>query len=122
MSKRTEVRSPGSCRAGRIVSVAPGDKESSIGISVGGSTSGISTGSFHHKFNLTAETILEGTKLPMTTSFLAFFMVGRAKTGISSHALRRHLGVSYRTAWLVHNKIMEAMNEREEIYVLRGKV
>jgi hypothetical protein len=34
----------------------------------------------------------------------------------------RHLGVNYRTAWLVHNKIMQAMSEREEAYVLRGKV
>lgn len=34
----------------------------------------------------------------------------------------RHLGVNYRTAWLVHNKIMQAISEREEAYVLRGKV
>jgi hypothetical protein len=34
----------------------------------------------------------------------------------------RHLGVNYRTAWLVPNKIMQTMSEREEAYVLRGKV
>lgn len=34
----------------------------------------------------------------------------------------RHLGVNYRTAWLVYNKIMQAISEREEAYVLRGKV
>jgi hypothetical protein len=32
------------------------------------------------------------------------------------------LGVNYRTAWLLHNKIMQAMSEREKSYVLRGKV
>jgi hypothetical protein len=48
--------------------------------------------------------------------------VGQAKTGISSLALMRHLGVNYRTAWLVHNKIMQAMSEREEAYLLQGKV
>ena len=34
----------------------------------------------------------------------------------------RKLGVNYRTAWLLHNKIMQAMTEREESYVLHGKV
>ena len=74
---------------------------------------------------------MEATKLPLTTSFLAFYLVGQALAvgfraavdgGISSLALMRHLRVNYRTAWLVHNKIMQAMSEREKAYVLRGKV
>ena len=60
--------------------------------------------------------------MPLTTWFLAFYLVGQAKTGISSLTLMRHLGMNYRTAWLVHNKIMQAMSEQEEAYVLRGKV
>lgn len=65
---------------------------------------------------------MEATKLPLTTWFLAFYLIGQAKTGISSLALMRQLGVHYRTAWLIHSKIMEAMCEREEAYLLRGKV
>ena len=65
---------------------------------------------------------MEATKLPLTTWFLAFYLIGQAKTGISSLALMRQLGVHYRTAWLIHSKIMEAMCEREEAYPLRGKV
>jgi hypothetical protein len=34
----------------------------------------------------------------------------------------RHLGVNYDTAWLLHNKILRAMTEREEAYLLRGKI
>ena len=34
----------------------------------------------------------------------------------------RHLGMNYRTAWLVHNKIIQAMKERDGADVLRGKV
>ncbi|MCT0232667.1 transposase, partial [Synechococcus sp. CS-1327] len=78
--------------------------------------------SCRHQATLTAGTILEATKLPLTTWFLAFYLVGQARTGISSLALRRHLGVNYRTAWLVHNKIMQAMKERDGTYLLRGKV
>ena len=45
-----------------------------------------------HQATLTAGTIMEATKLPLTTWFLAFYLVGQAKTGISSLALMRHLG------------------------------
>ncbi len=46
-----------------------------------------------HQATLTAGTILQGTKLPLTTWFLAFYLIGQAKTGISSLELSRHLGV-----------------------------
>jgi molybdenum-dependent DNA-binding transcriptional regulator ModE len=62
----------------------------------------------------------EKQKLPLTKWFQAFYLVGDAKTGISSLSLMRKLGVNYRTAWLLHNKIMQAMSEREKSYVLRG--
>jgi len=61
-------------------------------------------------------------ELPLTKWFQAFYLVGDAKTGISSLSLMRKLGVNYRTAWLLYNKIMQAMSEREKSYVLRGKV
>jgi len=64
----------------------------------------------------------QATKLPLTTWFLAFYLIGQAKTGISSLELSRHLGVNYDTAWLLHNKILRAMTEREEAYLLRGKI
>jgi transposase-like protein len=78
--------------------------------------------SCRHQATLTAGSIMEATKLPLSTWFLAFYLVGQSKTGISSLALMLHLGVNYRTAWLVHSKNMQAMSEREEGYVLRGKV
>jgi hypothetical protein len=39
------------------------------------------------------------------------------KTGVSSLSLKRKLGVNYRSTWLVHNNIMQAMREREEAYL-----
>ena len=65
---------------------------------------------------------MQATKLTLTTWFLAFYLVGQAKTGISSLELSRHLGVKYDTAWLLHNKILQAMAEREEAYLLREKI
>jgi transposase-like protein len=75
-----------------------------------------------HQATLTAGTIMQATKLPLTTWFLAFYLIGQAKTGISSLELSRHLGVKYDTAWLLHHKILRAMADREEVYLLRGKI
>ncbi len=65
---------------------------------------------------------MQATKLQLTTWFQAFYLIGQAKTGISSLELSRHLGVKYDTAWLLHNKVLRAMTEREDAYVLRGPV
>ena len=75
-----------------------------------------------HQATLTAGTIMPETKLPLTTWFQAFYLIGEAKTGISSLEPSRHLGVKYDMAWLLHNKILRAMSEREDAYVLRGKI
>ncbi len=75
-----------------------------------------------HQAILTAGTIMQATKLPLTTWFLAFYLIGQAKAGISSLELSRHLGVSYDTAWLLDNKFLREMSEREEAYVLQGKI
>jgi hypothetical protein len=75
-----------------------------------------------HQTSLIAGTVMQGTKLPLTIWFLAIYLISQAKTGLSALALKRHLGVSYPTAWLVHHKLMQAMAEREERYVLDGQV
>ncbi len=48
--------------------------------------------------------------------------VKRAKTGLSSLALKRQLGVSYPTAWALHHKINHAMAAREACHQLSGAV
>jgi len=65
---------------------------------------------------------MEATKLPLTKWFQAIYLVRSTRTGISSLSLMRKLGANYRAAWLLHNKIMQVMSEREKSYVLRGKV
>jgi hypothetical protein len=76
----------------------------------------------HHQTSLIAGTLFEGTKLGLTVWFLAIYLISQAKTGLSALALKRDLGVSYPTAWLIHHKLMQAMVEREGGYVLCGDV
>jgi hypothetical protein len=59
-----------------------------------------------------------GRKLGLTVWFLAIYLISQAKTQLSALALKGQLGVSYRTAWLSHHKLMHAMAAREEGYVL----
>ena len=65
---------------------------------------------------------MEHTKLPLTTWFLAFYFLSQSKSGISALALKRHLGVSYPTAWLLRHKLMQVMFEREQASVLSGRI
>jgi len=75
-----------------------------------------------HQTSLIAGTVFQSTKLRLTVWFLAIYLISQAKTGLSALALKRQLGVSYPTAWLIHHKLMQAMVEREQRYVLEGQV
>ena len=75
-----------------------------------------------HQASLIAGTVFQGTKLPLTIWFLAIYLISQAKTGLSALALKRQLGVSYPTAWLIHHKLMQVMADREERYLLEGTV
>lgn len=70
--------------------------------------------SCHHQQSLTAGTIFANTKLPLTTWFLAVYLITQSKTGISALALKRELGVSYNTAWMLKQKVMQVMKETDD--------
>lgn len=75
-----------------------------------------------HQTSLIAGTLFHKTKLPLSTWFMAIYLISQAKTGLSALALKRYLGVSYPTAWLIHHKLMAAMAEREDQYLLNGQI
>ena len=74
-----------------------------------------------HQASLIAGTVFQGTKLPLTTWLLAIYLLSQAKTGLSALALKRQLGVSYPTAWLIQHKLMQAMADREDRYLLEPR-
>src|SRR3954468_18562329 len=55
---------------------------------------------------LTAGTVFQDTKLPLTTWFAAIYHLTQSKVGISSIELGRRLGVKQGTAWLMKHKLM----------------
>jgi ribosomal protein L37AE/L43A len=72
--------------------------------------------------SLISGTIFEASKLPLTRWFLAMQLLTQSKNNVSALELMRQLGVSYRSAWLVKHKIMEAMRLREGRRELDGRV
>ncbi len=72
---------------------------------------------------LTAGTVFQDTKLPLTIWFAAIYHLTQSKNGISSIELGRRLGVKRQTAWLMKHKLMRAMAAREaEKPRLEGRV
>jgi hypothetical protein len=69
---------------------------------------------------LTAGTLMEHFKLPLTTWFLAIHLISQDKSRISAVALKRDLGVSYPTVWLLNHKINGAMSRQEAARLLSG--
>jgi transposase-like protein len=74
----------------------------------------------HHQASLTAGTIFANTKLPLTTWLLAMFLLTQQKNGIAALELKRHLGVSYLTAWRLKHKLLQVMKERDDQTPLAG--
>ena len=72
--------------------------------------------------SLTAGTLMDSTKLSLRIWFLAIYLISQAKTGVSALSLKRQVGVSYRTAWLLHQKVMQAMADSDARHPLSGHV
>lgn len=75
-----------------------------------------------HQCSLISGTVFESTKLPLSRWFLAMQLLTQSKNNVSALELMRQLGVSYRTAWLIKHKVMEAMRVREGGRELDGRV
>ena len=69
-----------------------------------------------------AGTVMEHTKLALTKWFLAMYLITTSKNEVSALELKRSVGVTYKTAWLLKHKLMEVMTLREEPRRLEGRV
>jgi ribosomal protein L37AE/L43A len=75
-----------------------------------------------HQTTVTAGTVFEATKLPLRRWFLAMHLLTQAKNNVSALELKRHIGVRYKSAWLIKHKLLQVMAERENARMLDGRV
>jgi hypothetical protein len=67
-------------------------------------------GACKRQTSVIAGTIFHNTRVPIRSWFLAMWLACTQKTGLSAVGLQRTLGLgSYRTAWLILQKLREAM-------------
>ena len=70
-------------------------------------------GACRHQASVTAGTIFDKTRTPLTTWFEAAWHVTTAKNGLSAKTLEQTLGTSYRTAWAMLQRFRVAMVRTE---------
>jgi len=71
--------------------------------------------SCRYQFSVTAGTVFHDSHLPLWKWFLAIYLIGESKKGISAKQLQRTLGVSYKTAWYLGHRIRSAMEEDQPV-------
>lgn len=69
-----------------------------------------------------AGTIFHKSRTPLTKWFLAMHLMTASKNDIAALELARQLDVKWDTAWLIKQKLMEAMRQRNSIYRLAGDI
>jgi ISXO2-like transposase domain/Transposase zinc-ribbon domain len=69
-----------------------------------------------------AGTIFHKSRTPLSKWFLAMHLLTSAKNDISALELARQLDVKWDTAWLIKQKLMEVMFQRNSTYRLAGDV
>jgi len=64
----------------------------------------------------TANTIFHGTRTSLTDWFYSMFLIAQSKNGVSSMELQRQIGVTYKTAWRINQKIRELMKQEDLLF------
>ena len=85
--------------------------DASKGISRIESRSQFECGACGYQFSVRVGTIFHASHLPLWKWFLAVYVIGGSRDGISTNQLKRMLGISYKTAWYLSHRIRSAMKD-----------
>lgn len=72
--------------------------------------------------SVTVGTLFQDLHLPLQKWFWAIYLVSRDKRGISALSLKNAIQVSYPTAWLMLQKIRQALGKKDQDYSLEGTI
>jgi transposase len=75
-----------------------------------------------HHMHPTADTIFHKSSTSLHLWFYGMFLVSQTRCGISAKQLERELGVTYKTAWRMLNKIRNQLMDESEDTPLSGDV
>ncbi|WP_153796849.1 IS1595 family transposase [Foetidibacter luteolus] len=66
----------------------------------------------YKKFSVTVGTIYENSNLPLSTWFIAVWLITAHKKGISSIQLGKDLGITQKAAWFVLHRVREMLTDK----------
>jgi transposase-like protein len=72
------------------------------------------------RFSVKSGTVFHDSHLPLRKWFLAIYMMGEARKGVSANQLKRTLAVSYKTAWYLCHRVRWAMGLGDEPQIGSG--
>ena len=75
-----------------------------------------------HHLHPTAGTVFHKSSTSLHLWFYAMYLMASTKTGLSAKQLERELGVSYKAAWRMLNKIRNELMEQNDDTTLTGEV
>ena len=75
-----------------------------------------------HHLHPTAGTIFHKSSTSLHLWFYAMYLMASTKTGLAAKQLEREIGVSYKTAWRMLNKIRNELMEQDDDTTLSGEV
>lgn len=67
-----------------------------------------------HHIHPTAGTIFHKSTTPLRSWFHAVFLLSQTRCGISAKQLQREIGVTYKTAWRMFNKIRQMLQDDDD--------
>ncbi len=65
-------------------------------------------------FSIKTRTLMHGSKLPLSTWAIAYFLFSTHLKGVSSMKLHRDLGITQKSAWHLAHRIRETWKDQEE--------
>jgi transposase-like protein len=74
------------------------------------------------QFTARVGTIFEDSKIPFSKWLMAIHLMTSSKKGVSSHQIKRELGVTIKTAWFITHRVREAMKLEPFPTMLSGVV
>jgi transposase-like protein len=63
------------------------------------------------QFSVTVGTVFERSHIPLSKWLMAAFLLCASKKGISTHQMRRMIGVSYKSTWFMMHRLREAARD-----------
>lgn len=66
-----------------------------------------------YQFSVRVGTIFHDSHLPLSKWFVAVYLMGESRKGVSANQLKRTLGVAYKTAWYLCHRIRAAVKDAD---------